>query len=285
MKTFVIILLCIILLLLIVIGASMIYGRLLRLVTVYIVDRKITRPYKILLLSDLHNHSFGYENEKLVSIISEAKPDYITIAGDLLIDDKENLSVAKKLIDRLSEVNIKIIYVPGNHELKYSLKFPESFRGYLEYLKQKGVIYLDDELYETEEITFCGYTNKLNQFKKLSKPYNLTAVEISESLKAPEGDKVNFLVTHNPVYFPEYVKWGADHVVAGHLHGGIVRLPVLGGIISPQTLLFPKYDFGTYYIGKASMTVSAGLGVHTLPIRLFNRPDVTLINLEPSESV
>ncbi len=300
MKTLAIILAVIILLALLVFGASAIYSKWLRLVTVNITNKKVTKPYKILLLSDLHNNCFGKDNEKLISLIKNADPDYITIAGDLIIDDVEDLSVAKNLIDKLSLMKKRIIYVPGNHELKYSKRFPKQYEDYLDFLFEKRVTYLDDDWYESQEILFCGYTNKLNQFKKFSKPYKLTCEEIEKEIKLPEsaeffrqltlpekagvieGDKVRFFVTHNPVYFPEYVRWGAEHVVAGHLHGGIVRLPFLGGILSPQTFLFPKYDFGTYYIGKATMTVSAGLGVHTIPIRLFNRPDVTLINLEPS---
>ena len=100
-----------------------------------------------------------------------------------------------------------------------------------------------------------------------------------EELPLYDGDKCNFLIAHHPDFFPVYCEWGADRVVSGHLHGGIVRLPFVGGLLTPQTFSGPKYDFGTYYRDNKSITVTAGLGVHTIPLRLFNRPDITVINL------
>ena len=97
----------------------------------------------------------------------------------------------------------------------------------------------------------------------------------------PEGrqDCFQILLAHNPDYFPVYAAWGADLVLSGHLHGGVIRLPLLGGVISPRLHLFPRYDGGKFTCGNSTMIVSRGLGMHTIPFR-FNNPgelvDITI---------
>ena len=87
------------------------------------------------------------------------------------------------------------------------------------------------------------------------------------------------MIGHDPDYFPEYAKWGADLTVSGHVHGGLIILPCLGGLISPMIRFFPKYYKGDYSMENSHMIVSAGLGLHTLKIRVNNQPDLVTINL------
>ena len=61
-----------------------------------------------------------------------------------------------------------------------------------------------------------------------------------------ETDAYCILMAHHPLYAETYWKWGADLVLSGHLHGGIARLPLLGGVISPQFRLFPRYSGDCY---------------------------------------
>ena len=88
------------------------------------------------------------------------------------------------------------------------------------------------------------------------------------------------MIGHDPDYFEEYSKWGADLTVSGHVHGGLIIIPRFGGLISPMIKFFPKYYKGDYTIGDQHMIVSAGLGLHTLKIRVNNEPDLVTINLE-----
>ena len=66
----------------------------------------------------------------------------------------------------------------------------------------------------------------------------------------------------------------------GHLRGGIVRLPGIGGVITPQAFLFPKYSGEMTVEGEQAVIVSKGLGTHTIDIRLFNMPEVVLVTLK-----
>ena len=65
----------------------------------------------------------------------------------------------------------------------------------------------------------------------------------------------------------------------GHVHGGAIRLPFIGGVLSPERTLFPKYSAGVYQIGKMKMIVSRGLG----RLRLLNRPEIVVVDLMPQD--
>jgi predicted MPP superfamily phosphohydrolase len=96
-------------------------------------------------------------------------------------------------------------------------------------------------------------------------------------------DSFQILLAHNPVYFEQYASWGADLTLSGHLHGGIIRLPFIGGVITPQAKLFPRYSAGKYEIGEKKIIVSRGLGTHTIPIRFNNKPELSVIHLSPAK--
>jgi predicted MPP superfamily phosphohydrolase len=84
------------------------------------------------------------------------------------------------------------------------------------------------------------------------------------------------------MYFKEYIGWRADLVLSGHVHGGLVRLPFIGGVISPQVRLFPKYDAGLFSEQGYNMVVSRGLGTHSYMPRFFNPPQLLVIKIKPS---
>ena len=93
---------------------------------------------------------------------------------------------------------------------------------------------------------------------------------LEEELGKPDEEKFTCLLAHHPDYFESYAAWGADVVFAGHVHGGMVRIPFWRGVVSPGVRFFPKYDGGIFKEGEATMVLSRGLGMHTIPIRLFN---------------
>jgi predicted MPP superfamily phosphohydrolase len=106
---------------------------------------------------------------------------------------------------------------------------------------------------------------------------------LSRVMGHPDPEEYVVLLAHNPEYFPQYEKWGADLVLSGHMHGGIVRVPIWGkGLISPSMKLFPKYDGGIYTQGNATMLISRGIGMHTVPVRLFNPGEIIVVDFEPS---
>jgi predicted MPP superfamily phosphohydrolase len=107
---------------------------------------------------------------------------------------------------------------------------------------------------------------------------------LQEILGKPRENACRILIAHNPDFFEQYAAWGADVVVSGHVHGGIMRLPFFGGVVSPRLTLFPEYDGGRFEKGQAVMILSRGLGTHTLPLRIFNPGELVEIHLEPEQT-
>ena len=104
--------------------------------------------------------------------------------------------------------------------------------------------------------------------------------QIEERIGKADIAKYQILLAHNPIYTDTYLKWGADLVLSGHLHGGIVRIPGLGGVITPQFRLFPKYSGELTVKDGKSVVVSKGLGTHTIRIRFLNPADVIVLHFQ-----
>ena len=106
-----------------------------------------------------------------------------------------------------------------------------------------------------------------------------TLEDMEEALGSAEKGVFNLLMAHNPMYFEAYKEWGADLTLSGHLHGGYLRLPLLGGIISPQCQIFPKYDRGLFEEKGRYMEVSAGLGNHLWFERVGNPAEISVVKV------
>lgn len=261
-----------------------------RFVTVHyeVKSEKLTREYNFALLSDLHNKSFGKENEKLLHEIKELAPDAILVAGDMMTAQKgEKFQIALRFMEQLAK-EYPIYYGMGNHEYRAGL-YPEQYgtmyEDYMNGLHTCGIEPLINENVNlpSANINICGLQMDRCFYKRFRK-YPMTEEYLPETIGKPQKDKFQILIAHNPEYFEEYAKWGADLVVSGHVHGGLMRLPYLGGVVSPKLTLFPKYDGGRFREGKSEMILSRGLGTHTLPIRIFNPGELIMIHLHPVTS-
>ena len=145
-----------------------------------------------------------------------------------------------------------------------------------------GAVYLENEVQHIavgeNKIAIAGLSIGKAFYKRGKKPL-MTDKEIEAWLgKKPKEFCV--LLAHNPEYFDAYATWGSECVLAGHNHGGIVRLPMLGGVISPRLHLFDKFDRGEYRKKNTMMLLSAGLGMHTIKIRFLNTPELLVVNFK-----
>lgn len=254
-------------------------------VTYEILSNKVTKPCRLVLLSDLHNKSFGKEHKRLIKRIDDIAPDAVLVAGDMLTASKGHpfdraISLMRQLADRY-----RIYYGMGNHEYRLKL-YPEDYgtmyEDYVAELSKLGIEPLINENTYLPEynIAVCGSQIDKRYYGRLQK-YPMDADYLPGLLGEPREDACQILIAHTPQYFEEYAAWGADVVVSGHVHGGIVRLPALGGVLSPNMTLFPKYDGGRFERGRTTMILSRGLGTHTLPIRVFNPGELVVIELTP----
>lgn len=244
---------------------------------------KLKKDGDFILLSDLHGKSFGRDNEKLLKAIEQLSPDVILIAGDMYTADRnvDNSKIAG-FISRLADV-YPVYYGVGNHEHKTRL-FPETFGNmyeeYMDEIKRAGAVILVNERVSLPAygIELYGVEIDREYYAKIHSK-NMDDTYLPRLLGDAVPDTFNLLIAHNPDYFKEYVRWGADLVAAGHVHGGLMRLPILGGVVSPRLTLFPYYDGGEFKEGPSRMILSRGLGFHTLPIRIFNPGELVVVHL------
>lgn len=246
---------------------------------------------RFVLLSDLHNARFGKDNERLIKKIHELSPDFIIVAGDMIC--KQTVcypSNAYSLLKQLA-VQYKIFYAYGNHEqwmkdLPKRNEEKDLYSTWVEYdnaLKKEGVMLLDNDSLLIQKagcklrITGVSIDEKYfvhGKLPEMEKGY------LTSLIGKSKADAYELLIAHSPFYFQKYTEWGADLTLSGHLHGGLVRLPGIGGVISPQVTMFPKYDSGKYTEKGQHMIVSRGLGSHSMMPRMFNAPEIVTVTLK-----
>ncbi len=247
-------------------------------------SNKIKGRYRAVVLADLHNKQYGKDNKLLIEEIGRCEPDGIWIAGDIPTAAPGNkLDTALHFVGELAE-KYPVFYANGNHEHRLKL-YPEKYGdmagNYEDGLVKAGVHRLVNEKREIMEHNIVVYGSEIaREYYKRFKVMNMEECYLKELLGTARPDVFNVLLAHNPDYFPAYAKWGADLVLSGHVHGGMVRIPGWKGVISPRVSFFPKYDGGKFENGESTMILSRGLGMHTIPVRLFNPGEIVVIELE-----
>lgn len=239
------------------------------------------------LLADLHNKVYGSGNECLLKAIEAQQPDAVLVAGDMLLASPgEPFDTALSLFRNLRKQGIPVFYGNGNHEYRMRLYphiYGTMYQEYAKGLRDCGVCLL-----ENEKTSFCkngaraeiyGFELEQRYYKKLHRE-KFCREELTKVLGSPDPDVYSILLAHNPVYFDDYAGWGADLTVSGHLHGGIICIPGIGGVITPQARLFPKYDAGHFRKEGRDLIVSRGLGTHTVNLRIFNPAELSVIHLK-----
>ena len=248
-------------------------------------DERLLKPLTIVQLSDLHNKSFGKGNSRLVQAIQEQNPDLIIVSGDMYTSllGKETI-IAQKLMEKLSKI-YPIYYANGNHEQKtkeQTEEFGSLYEDYRSKLSELGVRFLANEHIYLKDYNISLYGLEIpRRFYRKFRKQIMGVDQVRKYLGKPDRSSFCMMIAHNPDFFDDYAAWGADMVLAGHVHGGLMRLPVLGGVIAPSMKLFPKYDGGEFHEGNSTMILSRGLGTHTLPIRIFNPGELVVVKLKP----
>lgn len=230
--------------------------------------------FTIVHLTDLHGAEFGKRNHDLLLAVSEARPDCIVITGDLLDQDQIN---AESYIASIAPVFSELaptFFVTGNHEWARA-----DAREMKEKLLECGVTVLSNEAIsltrDEQSIVLAGIDDP-NGFADQKTP-EVLAAEIYEATEDPFW----ILLAHRNTHFaPQYSLLGADLVLSGHGHGGMIRLPFTDGLISADRTLFPSYTAGFYEEHGSTLFVSRGLGNSGNSFRLFNRPQVAVLTLK-----
>ena len=248
----------------------------------------IKREKKIIFLSDLHNRMYGEENERLLESIRNQHPDLILIGGDMLVR-KDGNSYDKTVHFLAKLPGICPVYCAnGNHEQKLKElpdKYEQSYEEYKKALTASGIHMLENasETVKLEEVPvkLSGLEIPLGAYARFGKK-ELSLKEITDRI-GEHGDDYQILLAHHPGYMKEYLAYGADLILGGHYHGCVVQLPGIGGVISTNFTLFPKYSGGIYQEGEQTAVVSRGLGTHSVSLRLWNWPELIVLELSGNE--
>jgi len=255
-------------------------------------NRKIPKEFdnfKIVQVSDLHNKTFGKNNERLLKQIYSEEPDIVVITGDLVEGDKDNFHVALNFLDELVK-KYKVYHIIGNHEQKSLIKkYRKEYEVYFKELSKKPIINLENDKVilnkGNSSINIYGLIVPLESYPYFFKNFKnrkkgLDEEFIIKSLGEINRNEYNVMLAHTPFFFEDYTDYGADLVLSGHVHGGIIRLPGVGGVLSPNREFFPKYDFGNYKKDETTMILSKGLGGSKVLIRFNCRPEIVSITLK-----
>ena len=260
-------------------------------VTKYVVEnKKVPKEfdgYNIVQISDLHSKLFGENNKKLIQKIKSLNPDIVVVTGDLIDGENNNYNVALDFMKEISKL-YRVYYIIGNHEQKSLIKkYKDEYKDYFNKLHQIDFVNLDNNKVEIvkgdSNINLYGLTVPYSCYKYLfdkDKNTNLDENFLEENLPTINKDEYNILLAHTPFYFDEYERWGADLILAGHVHGGIIRLPFVGGLLSPNRHFFPKYDLGKYDKNNSTMIVTKGLGGSKVLVRINCKPEIVKITLK-----
>lgn len=251
-------------------------------------DPRIRRQARAVVIADLHNKQYGRDNESLLCAIREQKPDFILIAGDILTASPgKTMKPALHFLRALAE-EYPVYYGNGNHEHRlklYRSNYGDMAERYEAALREIGVERLVNSHTFLREHGIVIYGSEID--KTYYKRFQVQPMDrnyLKKLLGTPDSHVYNVLIAHNPDYFPQYAGWGADLTVSGHVHGGIVRIPFWGkGVASPGVRLFPKYDGGLFYESDKTMLLSRGLGIHTIPFRLFNPGELWVVDFKSGD--
>lgn len=247
--------------------------------------KRTAKEKKVLFLSDLHNREYGSHNDKLVEAVKRERPDLILVTGDMLVGKPgHSFSAASEFMRQLPEI-CPVYYSNGNHEQRMRIH-PEKYGGaYMQYKKEletAGVHFLVNEsevlFWDGGEVVITGLEVPEECYLRGKRSY-MTLEETKRRIGKARKDVYEILMVHQPDFMKVYKEWGADLILSGHLHGGIVRIPGIGGVISPQVGMFPKYSGGIYQEGDTSIVVSKGLGTHTVNVRLFNPAELVVLHI------
>jgi len=231
---------------------------------------------RMVLLSDLHGTVYGNNQQELIQTVNLQNPDIILIAGDMV--DRTVTTLALELLLEGIHGTAPIYYAAGNHEYDVPQKALDTFA----LLESYGMVVLSDDYRELNiggnDIIIAGRDDR----KRITgwSDYNHARAMDKLGNRLDKIDGYKILISHRPDTGNTYAEYPIDMVVSGHAHGGQIRIPPFNnGLVAPDQGLFPKYAGGLYHRNGQSHIVGRGLAVKPLRPRVFNRPEVVVIDL------
>ncbi len=235
---------------------------------------KINTPVRLAVLTDLHEHDYGPDGEMLILAMEAQKTDAVLIAGDWF-NDADSYDYGASILNAIAR-RWPCWFVTGNHEY-----WPDKGDHLIRLVEACGVNVLNMEsdvlTVRGQKLRICGIPDPYATIYS-DAPDEDTQLALAAADVQP--DEFAILIAHRPETIEQYAKYPFDLVVAGHAHGGQVRIPgLINGLYAPNQGWFPKYAGGQYRVGDTAMIVSRGLWAGNQLPRIFNRPELVLVDL------
>lgn len=220
---------------------------------------------KLIQISDYHNNNL-IDKKRLVKTIKKLNPDLIVLTGDIIDSQTEDFDKTIELLSEIKKVSKNVYSVSGNHE-RANKKRDE----YNKRIEDIGVYNLDDKY-----VTLDLGEDKIN----------LCGLPFGKKREGREGiwdglpeELFTILLAHSPKHAMENEEFKKNLILSGHIHGGQVRLPLLGAVVSPEDGFFPEYTKGLYDLEDSKLYIDSGLGNSVAPLRTFNRVQISHIEI------
>jgi predicted MPP superfamily phosphohydrolase len=206
--------------------------------------------------------------------MEKEQPDLIVITGDIIDSRKTDFQPALSLLEHSVDL-APTYFVTGNHDVAI-----QHYNKFLELLQSTGTTYLANEslalehegafinLHGVDDSNLIGYTAFYKNLETLS--------------TAMDTEQLNILLVHKPRFLETYASLNYDFIFSGHAHGGQIRLPGIGGILSPGQGFLPEFSEGIIEEGSSKLIVSRGLGNSLFPFRILNNPEVIVLTIQPN---
>lgn len=248
-------------------------------------------PIRIIQLSDLHGKSFGRKNRRLINAVTEEAPDLIFMTGDMYGPDEKEYQRTLRLISDLKGI-APVYFALGNHEELYVW---ENGKDCLAEIQKAGAVLCEKNCVDIDvngtNVRIggtIGYALSVDFWeasygKKAYKSYFDESFSEQRYMKQFEKtDDLKLLILHHPEGPTLWAKDGwydVDFVFSGHTHGGIVRIPFVGGLVSPEEGFLPEYDYGLYTINGVNTIITSGLGNSAVVPRINNIPEIVCVTI------
>ena len=236
---------------------------------------EISASMTIAVISDLHASPLNISDRRILSRIDKSEPDLICVLGDMYTETESGSSQehALEFMQSLAQQDAPVYYVPGEHDR--SITFHEQ-------LSECGIHVL---CYEQEDISING--NPVTIYG-IDNAYFSPTFDLTNAFDPPDEDRYSILLAHIPQY-EAYADFGTDLTLCGDTHGGIIRLPLLGPLNYEGSWLpavtgstDPIMDKGLFPYSNGTMFITSGLGNYpSIPVRLFNNPEVAVLTITP----
>lgn len=244
----------------------------------------IEKDAKIACIADLHSHSYGKDNERLISKVAEQNPDAIFVIGDMINADadEDDIEDMLNLIQKLGEV-AQVYFSPGNQEMDYMF---DTDADLLEYISETGAVTLWDSYVETEiagnKVCVGGSLGHYYRYGwKGAMAYHTPDYKLEEEIGSTDVPALVLLHMPESLFTDAPDWWTGDLYLCGHTHGGVIQVPFVGGLYAPTQAFWPEYDKGWFYSYGQDFIITSGLSGYKGVPRIFNMPEICVVNITP----